>query len=151
MSSPTRTTRSTSSTSSRPAGPSTRNLQEEALQALKRQTRRERRRNPETDLTRACLEVLRLRRIEAWRQQSGGIAIPSPTGRRFVRLGRTGAADITGILGDGRRLEVECKMLGQPLRPEQALFLEMIRQRRGVAIVAHSAAELDFELRRMGL
>jgi hypothetical protein len=52
----------------------------------------------ETALVRACLELLALRRILAWRNNSGAFLLGEGTGRRFVRAGLRGSADILGVL-----------------------------------------------------
>jgi hypothetical protein len=54
-----------------------------------------------------------------------------------------GSADILGCLPGGKFLAVETKAPAGRLSPEQLEFLEKIRGIGGVAIVAHSAWELD--------
>lgn len=107
--------------------------------------RRRRRPNPETALVKACLQILALHQIEAWRQNSGRLI----TARgQMVTLGRKGAADITGILRpSGRRLEIECKRPGNQPTPEQWRFLREIEEAGGVALVVHSAVELWAKLK----
>ena len=67
----------------------------------------------ERDVLSACLALLRLRRIFAWRQNSGAMRKPagkSGSRERFIRFaGAAGVADIIGILPGGRFLAVECK------------------------------------------
>jgi len=117
-----------------------------ALAQLKRQTRRSRGPNPETALVRACLEILRLHRVMAWRQNSG--FLKNQRGQ-LIPMGPAGAADITGILPDGRRLEVEVKRLGNHPTDAQWRFLRAIETNRGIALVVYSAEQLDHELRRL--
>ena len=99
----------------------------------------------ESDLVRACLDLLALRGITAWRNNNAGIY--DPARRRFRTFhGLKGASDILGILAGGRFLAVECKMPGGKLSPDQTAFLDMIRERGGLAIVVHNVAELDAAL-----
>ena len=112
----------------------------------------------ETDLVRACLDWLALHRIKAWRMNNTGIFDPT---RQVFRSfhGEKGVPDILGIfpqtvtLGDGRVatfgnfLGVECKLPGEKPRPEQAAFLQEIRDRGGIALCVHSLDELAHQLR----
>lgn len=80
----------------------------------------------------------------AWRQNTGAVRMPGgPRGvrDRFVRFGRPGAADITGILADGRRLEIEVKTASGKPSPEQFRFQEQIEAMGGVYILARSDEE----------
>jgi hypothetical protein len=61
--------------------------------------------NREAPVLHDCLAYLRRQGIVAWRQNSGTAWI----GGQPVAFGYPGAGDITGILPDGRRLEIECK------------------------------------------
>lgn len=63
------------------------------------------------------------------------------TQARPIKFGLNGQADITGILPDGRRLEVEMKTATGRQRAEQKVFEQMIRSRGGVYILARSATE----------
>lgn len=66
-----------------------------------------------------------------------------PGGReQWVNFGDfDGAADITGILVDGRRLEIEVKGAKGKQTPEQVAFEAMIRRFQGVYVVARSVDE----------
>ncbi len=99
----------------------------------------------ESSIVTACLELLSLRRIMAWRSNQGVIPGPNGAPRRF--RGRKGVADILGCLDDGRLLAVEVKKPGGRLSPEQREFLDAVRQRGGLAVVVHSVGELDALLR----
>lgn len=97
----------------------------------------------EAAVLRSCLALLRHRRIMAWRSNSGVAWLPGKGGRsRPVRFGVPGQADITGILPDGRRLEVETKRPGAKPRPEQLAFLDGIRSSGGVALWVSSVDRL---------
>lgn len=64
---------------------------------------------------------------------------------------RKGKADISGILKDGRRLEVETKAKGGKLSPEQIDFRDMILQSNGVYIEADSVDALIDGLKKFNL
>jgi len=76
--------------------------------------------------------------LRAWRNNVGA----ARDGGRFVRFGLPGSADITGILNDGRRLEIEVKAPGGRLSEKQKNFGAMIQKFGGVFFVVRSAAEL---------
>jgi hypothetical protein len=93
----------------------------------------------ETALVNACLQLLHAHGIEAWRQNTGAVKV----GTRFVRFGRPGAADITGILDGGRRLEIECKVGRNKLSEAQEEFRDMIEARGGVYLCVREVEELE--------
>jgi hypothetical protein len=99
----------------------------------------------EKDIQRACLEYLQIMygADRVWRNASGAMPCVRHGVTRFFKFGRKGAADISGIVPPtGRRLEVEVKREGQQLRPEQEIFLGMIREAGGIGICVHSVDEL---------
>ena len=53
-----------------------------------------------------------------------------------------GVSDILGCTPQGRFLAVECKDTGKKPTPEQVQFLDGVRERGGLAIVAHSVEEV---------
>jgi hypothetical protein len=59
-------------------------------------------------------------------------------------------ADISGILHDGRRLEIECKSATGRQSPEQASFQAMIERFGGVYILARSAQDAVAQLQARG-
>lgn len=81
-------------------------------------------------------------RIKLWRQNTGAIR----RGSRFIRFGTVGSADITGIMDGGRRVEVECKKLGNKTHKDrikaQADYGDMIRKHGGVYILAFSVDDV---------
>lgn len=99
--------------------------------------------NTETEsmIVSACLKLLELRRILAWRANQ----IPVK-GRTF--RGLRGVSDIIGVLDDGRLLAVEVKTETGRIRPEQTAFLDAVRERGGVAMIVRSVAELNENLNR---
>ena len=110
-------------------------------------------RNKETDLVRAVLDWLALRRIKAWRTNNTGIFDPIKKVYRTFQ-GLRGVADILGIVPQtvdlqgervtfGNFLAIEVKRPGEPLREDQEAFLQEIRDRGGIALCVRSLADLD--------
>ena len=102
----------------------------------------------ETDLVKACLELLKLRGVMAWRNNTGS----AMRGGRQIRFGYKGSSDIIGIMPlnssmPGSFLAVECKTDKGKLRREQKLFLEAIREAGGYAVVTSDVRVLDMLLR----
>lgn len=94
----------------------------------------------ETALVKACLQLLALRGIPSWRNNSGALAV----GKRFVRFGHPGSSDILGILAPGGRLlAVECKTATGRLSPAQRAFLDNVTRAGGLALVVRDVAQLD--------
>ena len=57
----------------------------------------------------------------------------------YLTFGLPGSADISGILKDGRRLEIECKTGNAKQSKQQKKFQEMIEKFGGVYILTHSS------------
>ena len=68
--------------------------------------------------------------------------------RRVIRFGVEGAADLSGILAGGRRLEVEVKSERGRQSDEQHAYQAMIERFGGVYILARSADEAEEMLAR---
>jgi hypothetical protein len=65
-----------------------------------------------------------------------------------VRYGlAVGSADLIGIAPGGRFLSVEVKTRTGRVRPGQQLWMELVRARGGIAIVARSADDAVAQLR----
>ena len=94
----------------------------------------------ETSLVRACLNVLALHRVMAWRNNTGGFYAPS---RRFIRFGKIGSSDIFSILPGGTFLAIEAKRPDGRLSPAQAEFLRQVRDAGGYALLITDAAALE--------
>ncbi len=90
---------------------------------------------PEKDVLRAILDFLSLypHDVLAWRQNTGAMK----TKTSFVRFSRAGAADITGIVKGGRRLEIETKAHGRTQSPAQKEFQREIESLGGIYILAY--------------
>lgn len=97
----------------------------------------------EAVVLRDCLGWLHKQGIFAYRQNSGTAWI----GGQPVSFGLPGAADITGILPDGRRLEVECKSATGRQSEKQKRFQQRIEENRGVYLLVRSVEELEAGLR----
>ncbi len=93
----------------------------------------------ESDLYRPMLELLAIRGIFAWRNNSGGAKI----GGSFVRFGTPGASDLIGCLPGGQFIGVEVKIGRNRPTASQEAFAAAVRERGGLAITVHSLTELD--------
>lgn len=76
---------------------------------------------------------------------------PQPTGAAYrdgklIRYGLKGSADITGILRDGRRLEVEIKTGNAKQMAHQEVFQTVINSMGGVYFVARSVEDALVQL-----
>jgi hypothetical protein len=78
--------------------------------------------------------------LRIWRQNSG--ALPTATGR-IVKFGTPGAADLSGILEDGRRIEIEIKTPSGRQSEQQKRFQEMIEKFNGIYILARSVEDAE--------
>lgn len=116
----------------------------------------------ESDVLRACLDLLRLRGIFAWRSNTAGVRRRDRAGREFwAHHGLKGCADILGILPKvcpacgnwrpGTLLAVETKRPGGKLTQAQKWFLDAVRQAGGLSLVVRDVRELDEALRREGV
>ena len=77
------------------------------------------------------------------RTNSGNVRFTDSKGRsNFIRLAHAGTADITGCSKDGRFVVIEAKI--KPNKPTalQEAYLEEIRNRGGIAIVAYSLEDV---------
>lgn len=106
----------------------------------------------ESSVLAACLELLSLRGILAWRNNSGATLAESHGRKRLIRYGLKGSSDIIGILPrTGRFLAVETKRpavpaLGQKvgtLRGPQRAFLAAVMDAGGVAVCVSDVAALS--------
>ena len=78
-------------------------------------------------------------RIRLWRANTGVARM----GRRVVRFGVPGQADLTGILSGGIRLEVEVKAEGGRQTAEQKNYQAMIEGLGGVYVLAKSVEDVQ--------
>lgn len=101
----------------------------------------------ETSVVNACLDLLRLKRIKAWRNNVGAMKV----GKRFVRFGEAGSPDILGILPGGRALCVECKFGHNDTTETQDTWLDEARVAGALVAVVWDVQELDSILERNGI
>ena len=93
----------------------------------------------EAQIMRECLCWLQHQYFcRAWRANTGVAKI----GERFIHFGLPGQADITGILRDGRRLEVEVKTAIGKQSDKQKQFQETIEKFGGVYFLVRSLNDL---------
>lgn len=107
----------------------------------------------ETQLVAWCISALSLRGVSCWRQNTGASKIPDRgkrSGFRFVRFGKKGGSDITGLLKDGRRLEVECKVGKNKQSPEQEQFQKMIENNNGLYWLIYTPNQLIDKMEGLG-
>ncbi len=87
-------------------------------------------------------EILRMfgttPRLRLWRANVGAVRI----GNRVVRFGIPGQADLTGILPNGKRLEIEVKSPTGRQTPSQRAFEAMIEKFNGVYVLARSTDDV---------
>lgn len=81
-------------------------------------------------------------RAKVWKQSTGATMI----GERFIRFGVKGAADITGLLKGGVRLEVEVKTGSARQTPHQVEYQKMIEAMGGIYLVARDGEEFINQL-----
>jgi len=88
--------------------------------------------------TAILLDLGRDPRLRLWRMNTG---VAFAADGHPVRFGVPGQADITGILADGRRLEIEVKSAtGRPTK-HQENYRRMIESMGGVYILARSVED----------
>ena len=77
--------------------------------------------------------------MRLWRMNTGAIKVND----RFVKFGIKGQADLSGILPDGVRLEIEVKAEGKKQSKEQKIYQRVIERFGGVYILAYSVEEVE--------
>lgn len=85
--------------------------------------------------------------LRLWRANVGVARV----GKRVVRFGIVGQADLSGILPGGVRLEIECKSATGEQRKEQRWFQEMIEKFGGCYVLARSVDDVWEALRGYGI
>ena len=88
-----------------------------------------------------------LPQLRIWRANVGVARIDG----RIVRFGVPGQADLTGILPDGRRLEIEVKSATGRQTPDQQAFGRMIERFNGVYILARCPDDIRRRLEAAGI
>ena len=100
----------------------------------------------ESALVTACLQLLHLRGIFAWRQNNVGIYDPTRKVYRKSKTAMPGVSDLLGIY-KGRFLAIECKVGSNKLSPEQNRFLCQVIEHGGIAMVVYSIKDLESWMR----
>ena len=105
----------------------------------------------ETAIVTACLDLLHMLKIPAWRNNSGAVALGSGPSRRCVRYGHPGSPDIIGVIPRGIRagtfLGVECKTEKGRQSDSQKEFQRTIEAAHGVYVLARSVSDLHERLK----
>ena len=106
---------------------------------------------PELRERRIQNEILRafgtLPHLRLWRANVGAARI----GNRLIRFGIPGQADLTGILADGRRLEIEVKSAAGRQTPQQAAFGRTIERFNGIYLLARCPNDVRERLDAIGI
>ena len=76
--------------------------------------------------------------MRLWRANAGAVRI----GRRFIRFGIPGQADLTGILPGGQRLEIEVKSPTGRQTSDQRAFQAMMERFGGLYVFARSVDDV---------
>ena len=85
--------------------------------------------------------------MRIWRANTGAARF----GNQIVRFGVPGQADLTGILPDGHRLEIEVKSATGRQSQDQANYQRMIERFGGVYILARSVSDVAEALKQYGI
>jgi len=102
-------------------------------------------RTAHTSLVRAVLELLRLRGLVAWQNNTGAVNI----GRRYVRFGARGLPDVLAVLPGGRLLALEVKTGGGRLTADQRAARDNLRAAGALVWEVRDLGELDALLREV--
>ncbi len=93
----------------------------------------------ETYLVRQITDYLNLRGYFVQRTNSGSVRFKDSSGRsNFIKLAHAGTADITGCSPSGKFIAIECKIGKNKPTDLQEAYLEEIRRRGGITLVAYS-------------
>jgi hypothetical protein len=93
-------------------------------------------RKPRQPPVRRVMEKHVLASIKFWMEANGCLVFRRNVGamrigKRYVKFSETGAADLFGVLPDGRHVEVEVKRPKARPRPEQLAFLRQVNGHGG--------------------
>lgn len=100
---------------------------------------------PESVVQAQCFEVLKSFGVDCKRQNTGA----AMQGGRLVRYGEKGDPDITGVLPDGRRLDLEVKRPGARPTAEQLDRLRRTNAAGGVGLWTDDPVALINTIRRL--
>jgi hypothetical protein len=86
-----------------------------------------------------ALDYLGKRGHFVWRNSTGMMKISS----RFVKFGKSGSGDILGVeKGTGRFITIETKRVSEKPSTQQIEFMDEVRLRGGIAILAYSLDDI---------
>lgn len=107
----------------------------------------------ENAVQKACMDILRIAGVFAWRNNTGVARLPGAGGKtRPVFYGAVGSPDILGIIHPGGRLlGVECKSESGRQTREQADWQVRCEASGGVYLLVRSGADLLEQLREKGV
>ena len=103
----------------------------------------------ERDIQRAILDYLSLKRIVAFRINSGAMKVGSAGNERYMRLAPRGTPDILGYTKDGHFLAIEVKRKGGTVSTEQQEFIDGVNRAGGIGLVAYSLDDVIKEFNAM--
>lgn len=93
----------------------------------------------ETQLVHNIIDYLNYRQYFVQRTNSGSVRFKDSSGRsNFIKLAHAGTSDITGCTPDGKFIAIECKIGRNKPTALQEAYLEEIKKRGGIAIIAYS-------------
>lgn len=95
----------------------------------------------ESQLVNLCIRWLLAHGCFVQRNNTGAYK-PEGT-NRFIRFGKMGSPDITGLTANGRWIGVECKVGYNKLSPHQEAYKARIEEKKGIYIVARSLDDLE--------
>lgn len=99
---------------------------------------------PESKVLKACLAILKLSGVFAWRNNTGAFVGEHKGKSRYIRAGLPGSTDILGLVpGDGRMLCVEVKRKGCSPTPKQLAFMGRVNAAGGVAFWLDESTALE--------
>jgi len=110
----------------------------------------------EADILRQSLDLLRIRRVLAWRNNTGAVSATYQGKERFIHFGVEGGSDILGILPRHSRkpgvlIALEIKVPGGKTTLAQKAFLQNIEASGGIAAVINDVVKLDELLTDLGV
>ncbi len=97
----------------------------------------------ETALVQQVITYLNFKGHFAWRNNTGATRA-GKFNERFIRFGLPGSADIFGVdKATGRFIAIECKVGRNKPTALQEDFLEQVRKRNGIAVVAYNLTDVE--------
>lgn len=95
----------------------------------------------EQEIQKSIIDYLRLKKYVVFKHHSTGFAIREGRFNAF-RYGEKGISDIIACSPKGTFVAIEVKRPGKKATPEQLEFLEQIRNRGGIGILAFSLDDI---------